>query len=307
MVVGGGIVGMAIASHLQQWAAVTLVDDSFFPGLGETSRALGILRRSFPERNLADYAGPTWDFTLAQHENPKSPVRVRLVPLNEEPDAAAYLDHLLLLDAYLFLFRRRGGIIQARTEATKIVPRDSGRCFDVVTRTDADEQIFPADAVVIAPGPRLDALNLVPSAPLTENVFPVMDLVIPFVLPPQNDWPGGITVSGDYTIVQGLKPHRTLIVYRMENNWQLPDFEELASIIEDMQHDLNIPGEALVDEIQICRDLASPNGRPLIKMVTLPGAGPICWALAMGLNGLSIAGGVAVEVSGKLSRYFSVG
>lgn len=291
------MIGMAIACRLQECASVTVVDDSFFPGLGETTRALGVLRRHFPEELLDSYAGETWDFALAQHRHPKSPVRLTLVAWNERAEGAAFLDHMLLLDAYLFLFRRQGGKLEVGGRVTGVEPGAGGKTVVHFAKGD-EEKSLPADVIVAAPGPRLETFSLLGAPQATIDSFiPVMDVIIPFHIPSDYQERGIYTRDG-YTVIAGERPGRVLVAKRVQGSWSEPSFDQLVELVDDMQSTLAIPGEALVDRVKVCRDLAGPGGLPVVGQV----APSLYVAAAMGLNGLSIAGGVAGEIARQIAR-----
>lgn len=301
-VVGGGFIGMAVASRLQEWASVTVVDDSFFPGLGETANSLGVLRRYFPQETIQALAGVTWEFAMSQHRHPKSPVRLTTVPLNEQPDGAAFLDHMLLLDAYLFWFRRQGGKMLVGTRATGLSVVPGAGCVLELEQGNTSSTMI-TDVVVLAPGTRLDTYRQlgVPD-PILDRLIPVMHVVVPFFIPGQTDSPG-VREAGSYILISGLRPQRLLVVHHQSGSWHNPSFDEMVGLIEKMQLELNIPGEAQVDEIMICRDLAAGDGLPLVEPVVINDDNqPVVYLVAgMGLLGLSIAGGVAAALSRKMA------
>lgn len=311
VIVGGGMIGTACADVLQAGgdADVTLIDDSFYPGLAETRRALGLLRRRLDHPQLASWSEQSWRYAVRQHDEPRSPVRLTFFPYDGQADAAASLDHLLLLDAQLLWFRRNGGRLKPQTTVTELA-FERGRVAGVVC---ADGSAFTADAVVLAPGPRADTLAL-PGVPesLRERLQPVQSLTVPFVFD-ENDRQAGAAFTapavfrqGEYLVCNGLVENGVL-VSAVVAGWEEPSFDDLVDLVVAMQTTLNLPGEAQIDRLRISRDYRGPQGLPLVGAVDALTGEPVAGlfvATAFGLNGLSLFRGAAVALQAALTREF---
>ena len=340
IVVGGGIVGTAIAHALQAPCQVILVDDAEFPGLAETRTALGVIRAVYGREPLDSYARATWEFALAQHESPKSPLRLRLAALDGREARAAFLDHLLLLDAFLLLARRAGCRLRAGWRVTELLLA-GGRVRGVravqAGRGGAGE-VIPAEAVILAPGPRPDTLALegLPAG-FAGRFQRVKDIIIPFRLPapggsdatgapgirPAQDSPAesGPVASGGgeptpteaavitgrsliWTFITGLEPQVLHAVARVGGDWAPPSYEQAVALVEDLYERFQLPGEAELDRIRTCIDLAGPGGVPFAGPVApLGGAEGLFVAAGMGLEGLSLCAGVAGAISRAIQVY----
>lgn len=337
IVVGGGITGTAIAHALQGPCQVILIDDSEFPGLAETRTALGVIRAVYGREPLDTYARRTWEFALAQHENPRSPLRLRLAALDDRPARAAFLDHLLLLDAFLLLARRAGCQLRAGWQVTELILA-GGRVRGVRAARAGQGgagAIIPAEAVVLAPGPRADTLSLegLPDG-FARRFQRVKDVIIPFRLPASGgtgspatgEVEGGQAEAGQaetgeaetgqpeaavstrrsliWNFITGLEPHTLHAVARVTGDWSPPSFEHAVAMVEDLYERFQLPGEAELDRIRTCIDLAGPAATPFAGPVApLGGAEGLFVAAGMGLEGLSLCAGVAEVVAGAVRSY----
>jgi len=314
IVVGGGIVGTAVAHTLQGPCQVILVDDGEFPGLAETRTALGVIRAVYGREPLDTYARATWEFALAQHENPRSPLRLRLAALDGRTARAAFLDHLLLLDAFLLLARRAGCQLRVGWQVTGLLLA-GGRVRGVRAAPAGDGgtgEVIPADAVILAPGPRPDTLALEGLPPGFVRRFQrVQDIIIPFRLPAPSDGEPAraeaavITArSLIWTFITGLEPRTLHAVARLAGDWMPPSFEQSVAMVEDLYHRFQLPGEAELDRIRTCIDLAGPGGAPFAGPVApLGGAEGLFVAAGLGLEGLSLCKGVAGVVAREVLAY----
>ena len=327
VVAGGGIVGTAVAHALQGPCQVILVDDGDFPGLAETRHALGILRATYGHPVLDEYAAATWRFAVTQHEHPRSPVRLRWAALDGRPGRAAFLDHLLLLDALLLRARKGGCRLLTRTRVTGVHLR-GGRVAGARIRPapGGSEADLPADAVVLAPGPRPDTLALdgLPGG-FADRFTRVKDVVVPFRLPagggtaggarPPHGGAAGPEASGDagredgdaqvitrrslvWRFATGLEAGVLHAAARFAGDWAPPSFEELVALVEDLYDRFHLPGEAEIDRARTLIDLAGPGGLPFAGPVApLGGAEGLFVAAGLGLEGLSLSVGVAQRVA----------
>lgn len=343
IVVGGGIVGTAIAHALQGPCQVILIDDAEFPGLAETRTALGVIRAVYGREPLDTYARETWAFALAQHESPRSPLRLRLAALDGRQARAAFLDHLLLLDAFLLLARRAGCQLRAGWQVTGLI-LSGGRVRGVRAAPagrGGPGEVIHADAVVLAPGPRPDTLALEGLPPGFAGRFRrVKDIVIPFRLPgpgdpgasgtgpvtgsrpqPRQATPGhgeagpaeapeaagAAVITGRsliWTFITGLEPRTLHAVARFGGDWTPPSFEQAVAMVEDLYERFRLPGEAELDRIRTCIDLAGPGGAPFAGPVApLGGAEGLFVAAGMGLEGLSLCKGVGAVVAREVLAY----
>lgn len=315
VVVGGGLVGMAVAYALQgPGVDVTVVDDADFPGLGETVRALGVARRRFGREPHDSYAARTWQWLLEQHAHPRSPLRVRTVPLDGEPEGAAWFDHLLALDGLLLLARRRGAGLRVRTTVAELLLA-GGRVVGVRCATG---ERLPGEAVILAPGPRLDTLALdgLPDG-FPRRFVPVRDTVFRIALPPEANGHGGregagpwawhrpgVVTEGSWTFLTGVGPGRVLATYRSAGGWEPPDFAEESRLAAVLHRQFGIPGDAGIERVRVCADLATGEGVPFVGPVApLGGAEGLFVAAGMGLDGVSLFLGVGERLAEDIRRY----
>ncbi|HEY8395115.1 MAG TPA: FAD-dependent oxidoreductase [Thermaerobacter sp.] len=332
IVVGGGITGTAIAHALQGPCQVILIDDAEFPGLAETRTALGVIRAAYGREPLDRYARRTWEFALAQHENPRSPLRLRLATLDGWPARAAFLDHLLLLDAFLLLARRAGCQLRAGWQVTELILA-GGRVRGVRAAPagrGGTGEVIHAEAVVLAPGPRPDTLSLegLPDG-FAQHFQRIKDIIIPFRLPASGDT-GRVATRREeprqvapgrtdpaeleaavitrrsliWTFITGLEAHTLHAVARLAGDWSPPSFEQAVAMVEDLYERFQLPGEAELERIRTCIDLAGPAAAPFAGPVApLGGAEGLFVAAGMGLEGLSLCAGVAGVIARAVLAY----
>ncbi|WP_460038437.1 FAD-dependent oxidoreductase [Thermaerobacter litoralis] len=307
VVAGGGIAGTAVAFALQDLFPVVLVDDGEFPGLGETRTAVGVLKALLGHPRLDEAARITWAFALAQHEHPRSPVRLSFAALDDKPERAAFLDHLLLLDAMLLLARRRGLRLLTHTRVVEPVLR-GGRVVGVRTeRAGSGPEVLPAAALVLAPGPRTDSLALegLPDG-FAGRFVPVKDVVIPFRLPEAAAVAPAVYTRRSliWQFVLGLEPRTLLAAARLEGDWAPPSFEELVALVDDLVTRFDLPGEAELDRTRTLIDLRGPEGLPFAGPVAPLGGAEGLFVLAgLGLEGLSLSLGLARQVAAAVAAY----
>lgn len=335
VVAGGGIVGTAVAFALQGAVPVLLVEEGDFPGLAETREAVGILKAVLGHPVLDDYARATWDFALAQHHHPRSPVRLTFAGLDGRPGRAAFLDPLLLLDAMLLLARRAGLQLRTRTRVVEPV-LDGGRVTGVRLERVGDGpdtasrrgsggshgshrtapgtagatgtgEVIAASALVLAPGPRPDSLAM-PGLPggFAGRFVRVKDVVIPFLLPPGTEPEPGVYTRRSliWRFATGMQPRTLLAAARLEGDWAPPSFDQVVALVEDLVHRFGLPGEAQLDRTRPLVDLRGPGGLPFAGPVApLGGAEGIFVAAGMGLEGLSLALGVGRQVAAAVMHY----
>lgn len=307
VVAGGGIAGTAVAFALQPHGPVLLVDDGEFPGLGETRTAVGVLKAVAGHPLLDGWARTTWDFALAQHHHPRSPIRLTFAALNGRPDRAAFLDHLLFLDAMLLLARRSGLQLLTRARVVEPVLR-GGRVVGVrVQRPGGPCEAIPAAALVLAPGPRPDSLAMdgLPGG-FASRFVRVKDVVIPFRLPEGSRAEPAVYTRRSliWQFVLGPEPRALLAAARLEGDWAPPSFDQLVALVDDLVTRFDLPGEAELDRTRTLIDLRGPGGLPFAGPVAPLGGAEGLFVLAgLGLEGLSLALGAARQVAAAVTAY----
>lgn len=320
VVAGGGIVGTAVAFVLQRSVPVVLVEEGDFPGLGETRDAVGILKASVGHPVLDAFAQCTWAFAVAQHRHPRSPLRLTFARLDGHPDRAAFVDHLLLLDAMYLAARRAGLRLLTRTRVmAPVLAGDRVTGVRVAragggpqaTRPAADrpaghpvegwDDVVPASALVLAPGPRPESLAMdgLPRG-FASRFVPVKDVVIPFRLPATVETPPAVFTRRSliWRFALGIEARTLLAAARLEGDWSPPSFDELVALVEDLVERFDLTAEAQLDRVRTLIDLRGPDGLPFVGAVApWGGARGLFVAAGFGLEGLSTALGAAHAIA----------
>ncbi|HEY8552136.1 MAG TPA: FAD-dependent oxidoreductase [Thermaerobacter sp.] len=317
VVAGGGIVGTAVAFVLQRSVPVVLVEEGDFPGLGETRDAVGILKAVHGHPVLDAFARRTWAFAVAQHRHPRSPLRLTFARLDGRPGRAAFLDHLLLLDA-MFLAARRAGL-RLLTRTRVVAPVLAGDRVVGVRLERAGSgggeaarpasggpaegwgDVVPASALVLAPGPRPDSLAMdgLPTG-FAGRFVPVKDVVIPFRLPAEVESEPAVFTRRSliWRFALGTEARTLLAAARLEGDWAPPSFEELVTLVEDLVARFDLTGEAQLDRVRTLIDLRGPDGLPFVGAVAPWGGAHGLFVVAgLGLEGLSTSLGAAHAIA----------